>query len=78
MAVIIIVAVTSGNNWIKQQQFKKLSLVPEGKSVKVIRGGDVVYISAYDLLVGDIQLVETGDIISVDGVVVENQGIIAD
>ena len=77
-AVVIIVTVTSGNNWIKEQQFKKLNEVAERKYVNVIRNNDVFNVSVYDLLVGDIQLVETGEIISVDGLVVESHNIIAD
>ncbi len=34
--------------------------------------------SVYDLVVGDIQEIETGEIISVDGLVVESHNIVAD
>lgn len=78
LAIAIIVSVTSGNNWVKEQQFKKLNEVAERKYVNVIRNGEVVHISVYDIVVGDIQLVETGEIISVDGLVVESHNIIAD
>ena len=78
LAIAIIVSVTSGNNWVKEQQFKKLNEVAERKFVNVIRNGEVVHISVYDIVVGDIQLVETGEIISVDGLVVESHNIIAD
>lgn len=60
VAVVIIVSVTSGNNYIKEQQFKKLNEVAERKYVNVLRDGDTINISVYELLVGDIQLVETG------------------
>lgn len=60
VAVVIIVSVTSGNNYIKEQQFKKLNEVAERKYVNVVRDGDTKNISVYDILVGDIQLVETG------------------
>ncbi len=59
-AILIIVSVTSGNNWIKEQQFKKLNEVAERKFVNVLRNGEVLNVSVYDLLVGDIQEVETG------------------
>lgn len=78
VAIVIIVTVTSGNNYIKEQQFKKLNEVAERKFVNVIRKGEVVNVSVYDLVVGDIQLVETGEIVSVDGVVVESNNIVAD
>jgi Ca2+-transporting ATPase len=46
--------------------------------VNVIRKGEMVNISVYDLLVGDIQQIETGEIISVDGLILENNGIVVD
>lgn len=57
MAVVIIVTVTSGNNWIKEQQFKKLNTLASRKNVDVLRNGQIDNISVYDLLVGDVQLV---------------------
>jgi P-type E1-E2 ATPase len=43
-----------------------------------VRKGKVLNISVDDLLVGDIQTVETGETISVDGFLIESHGIIAD
>lgn len=59
-AVVIIVTVTSGNNWVKEQQFKKLNAIAARKFVNVYRNGKVDNISIDNVLVGDIQLVETG------------------
>ena len=78
LAVVIIVSVTSGNNWVKEQQFKKLNAIASRKNVNVVRNGHVENISVDDLLVGDIQIVETGEIISVDGLVIESHNLIAD
>ena len=39
------------------------------KNVNVIRKGETINMNVYDLLVGDIVQVETGEIISVDGIV---------
>lgn len=57
VAIVIIVTVTSGNNWVKEQQFKKLNEVAERKFVNVIRNGEVLNVLVYELVVGDIQLV---------------------
>ena len=78
MAVVIIVTVTSGNNWIKEQQFKKLNKAASFKKVNVFRNDHVDNILVDDLLVGDIQIIETGEIISVDGFLIESHDIIAD
>jgi P-type Ca2+ transporter type 2B len=77
-AVVIIVTVTSGNNWVKEQQFKKLNAIASKKNVNVYRSGHVENISVDDLLVGDVQIVETGEIISVDGFLLEGHNLIAD
>lgn len=54
MAVIIIVTVTSGNNYIKEKQFQKLNAMATAKNINAYRGGDLVNMSVYDLLVGDV------------------------
>ena len=44
-------------------------------NVRVIRNGKVVSINSRDIVVGDIVLLEEGDKISVDGVILECQGL---
>ena len=61
IAVIIIVSVIAGNNYIKDQQFRKLNAIAPNKKINVIKGGKTIRISIYDLLVGDIVYVERGD-----------------
>ena len=39
--------------------------------MNVIRQGRVLHMNVYELLVGDVVQVETGEIISVDGIVIE-------
>lgn len=78
VAVIIIVTVTSGNNWVKERQFQKLNAIASQKYVNVLRNGDWINISVYDMLVGDIQYVDTGEILSVDGVVIESYNLVTD
>lgn len=54
LAVIIIVTVTSGNNYLKEKQFQKLNAMATAKNINAYRGGDLVNMSVYDLLVGDV------------------------
>lgn len=54
LAVVIIVSVTSTNNYLKEKQFQKLNALATAKNINVLRGGDLLNISVYDLLVGDI------------------------
>ena len=78
LAVIIITVVASGNNYVKEQQFQKLNEAAAKKNVNVIRNGKVENISVYDLLVGDIVNVETGEIFSVDGLIIESKRLSVD
>jgi Ca2+ transporting ATPase len=57
IAVVIIVTVTSGNNWMKEKQFQKLNAIASKKFVNVLRNGEWVHMSVDDVLVGDIQYV---------------------
>lgn len=78
LAVIIIVTVTSGNNYMKEQQFQKLNAIAQAKNVNVYRGGDLVNLSVYELMVGDIVEIETGEILSVDGILIDGNNISID
>lgn len=53
----------------KEKQFRKLNEVASRKNVNVLRNGEIIHMSVYDLLVGDIVQVETGEILSVDGLI---------
>ena len=78
LAVVIIVTVTSGNNYLKEKQFQKLNAMATAKDVHVYRGGDLIKMSVYDLLVGDIVQISTGEIFSVDGILIEGSDIEVD
>lgn len=78
IAVVIIVTVTSGNNYIKEQQFQRLNAIATAKDIHVYRGGDLIKMSVYDLLVGDIVQISTGEIFSVDGILIEGNDISVD
>ncbi len=71
LAVIIITVVASGNNYMKEKQFRKLNEVASRKNINVVRNGKILNMSVFELLVGDIVFIETGEILSVDGVVIE-------
>ena len=72
LAVVIITIVTTGNNYLKEKQFRKLNEIATRKNINVTRDGHIINMSVYELLVGDIVQIETGEIISVDGIVVQS------
>lgn len=78
LAVILIVSVTSTNNYLKEKQFQKLNAIATQKNTNVIRGGELINISVYELMVGDICEIETGEILSVDGILIEGHNLSCD
>ena len=67
IAVVIVLAVTAGNDYSKDKKFKKLLLLQSDKKVKVLRDGLVDQISTWDILVGDIIKLAPGDEVPADG-----------
>ncbi|KAJ3009739.1 UNVERIFIED_CONTAM: Calcium-transporting ATPase 10, plasma membrane-type [Siphonaria sp. JEL0065] len=77
-AVVIVLSVTAGNDYSKDKKFKKLLMMQSDKKVKVIRGGKKDEISSWDVLVGDIVEVSTGDEIPADGLFVSGNRLVID
>jgi P-type Ca2+ transporter type 2B len=80
IAVTIIVAVTAGNNYVKEKQFQKLVSKATEDYIAVFRGGDGLTktIINYDLVVGDIIKIETGMRIPCDCILIEGTDIACD
>jgi Ca2+-transporting ATPase len=77
-AIIIVVVVGTVNDWQKEKQFVKLNKKKEDRSVKVIRLGKLMEISVYDILVGDVMYLESGDLVPVDGIFIDGHGVTCD
>ncbi|RYP60420.1 hypothetical protein DL769_008123 [Monosporascus sp. CRB-8-3] len=71
VAIIIVVLVGSLNDWQKEKQFAKLNRKKQDRLIKVVRSGKTVEISVFDLLAGDVVHLEPGDLIPVDGVLIQ-------
>lgn len=54
----------------QEKQFEKLNAKFEQRDVKVIRNGHPQFISVFDVLVGDIICVQTGEIFPIDGILI--------
>ena len=72
------VMVGSLNDWQKERQFRVLNDKKEERGVKVIRSGDERIIDVKELLVGDIALLEPGEIIPCDGVFISGHNVKCD
>lgn len=78
VAVIIVSVVGAANDWQKERQFVKLNRKKEEYMIKVIRDGHTKEISVFDIMVGDLVLIEPGDVMSTDGILVNGYGIKTD
>ena len=70
--------VGSLNDWQKGKQFEALNEKREERSVKVVRDGREHLIDVHTVVVGDIVLLEPGDIISCDGVFLSGHNVRCD
>lgn len=78
IAICIVVLVGSLNDWQKELQFKKLNAKKEDRSVKAIRDGTEQLMSVYDIVVGDLLVLEPGEIVPVDGLFIEGHNVKCD
>ncbi|KAF2265811.1 calcium-translocating P-type ATPase [Lojkania enalia] len=78
VAIVIVVVVGALNDWQKERQFVKLNRKKEDRYVKCIRSGKTREVSVYDILVGDVVLLEPGDMVPVDGILIDGHGIKCD
>ncbi|KAI1777310.1 calcium-translocating P-type ATPase [Hypoxylon cercidicola] len=71
VAIVIVVLVGSLNDWQKERQFAKLNRKKQDRLIKAIRAGKTVEISIYDIMAGDVIHLEPGDLIPVDGILIQ-------
>lgn len=78
VAILVVVIVGALNDWQKERQFRRLHKKKEDRYVTVIRSGKPSKISVHDVLVGDVMMLEQGDVIPVDGVLIQGHHISCD
>ncbi|KNC52008.1 P-type ATPase [Thecamonas trahens ATCC 50062] len=80
IAVIIVVLVTAINDFKREKQFQKLNKIKDARDVNVIRAESEgpVSISVHDVVVGDLLVLSTGDIVPVDGLYVSGSSCATD
>ena len=78
VAVLIVVGVGSLNDWQKEKQFEGLNEKREERSVKVVRDGREQLIHVHDVVVGDVVLLEPGEVIPCDGVFLSGHNVRCD
>ncbi|CAL1717036.1 unnamed protein product [Somion occarium] len=78
VAIAIVVMVGSLNDWQKERQFQALNEKKEERGVKVIRDGAEQVIDVKQVVVGDIAILEPGEIIPCDGVFLSGHNVKCD
>lgn len=78
IAVVIVVLVTGLNDYRREKQFVVLNAKKDDRRIKAVRSGKSVVISVFDVMVGDVLHLESGDSVPADGVLIENYGIKCD
>ncbi|KAL9026686.1 MAG: hypothetical protein Q9196_004682 [Gyalolechia fulgens] len=78
VAIVIVVLVTGLNDYRREKQFSALNAKKEDRQVKAIRSGKSIMISVFDVMVGDILHLESGDSIPADGILVGGHGLRCD
>lgn len=78
VAVVIVVLVTGLNDYRREKQFVALTKKKEDRQVKAIRSGKSILISVYDVMVGDVLHLESGDSIPADGILIHGHGVRCD
>lgn len=68
----------AGNDYQKDKQFKKLNAQKDKLEVKVIRDGEQTLVENTEIVVGDLLLLDTGDKIAADGVVMKGFNLVVD
>ncbi|KAI0532075.1 calcium-translocating P-type ATPase [Xylaria digitata] len=78
VAILIVTLVGSLNDWQKERAFVKLNAKKEDREIKVIRSGKSFMINVRDILVGDVLHLEPGDLVPVDGILINGHDIKCD
>ncbi len=77
-AVVIVVVVASHNDWQKEKAFVKLNTKKDDREVKVLRSGKSMLINVSDVVVGDVVYLEPGDLVPVDGILINGHNVKCD
>ena len=75
VAVLLVVIVSSLNNFRQSRQLEKLSKQRNNIKVDVVRGGRRQQVSIYDIVVGDIVCLKIGDQVPADGLFVNGHSL---
>ncbi|KAF9384721.1 hypothetical protein CPC16_008331 [Podila verticillata] len=77
-AVAAVVFTNAINDYQKERQFRKLNAKKDDRCVKLLRDGREQEINVKEVQVGDVLLMEPGDLLAVDGIILKSHNITCD
>ncbi|OMJ26336.1 Calcium-transporting ATPase PAT1 [Smittium culicis] len=78
IAIAVVVLVSASNDYKKDKQFKKLNEKKKDRYIKVIRDGIQKELSVNCVMVGDIMVVESGEVLCADAVLISSSNLKVD
>ncbi|KAB5522141.1 hypothetical protein GE09DRAFT_501888 [Coniochaeta sp. 2T2.1] len=78
VAIVIVVLVGTINDWQMERQFNTLNKKHNDRTAKVIRSGKSLEVSVFDIMVGDVMHLSTGDVVPVDGIFIGGHAVKCD
>ncbi|KAG0198817.1 hypothetical protein BGX28_007790 [Mortierella sp. GBA30] len=77
-AVAAVVFTDATNDYQKERQFRKLNTKRDDRCVRLLRDGREQEINVKEVQVGDIMLLDPGDLLAVNGIVLKSHNVICD
>ncbi|GJJ70388.1 P-type Ca2+ transporter type 2C [Entomortierella parvispora] len=77
-AVAAVVFTNAINDYQKERQFRKLNAKKDDRNVKLLRDGHEQEVNVKEVQVGDVMLMEPGDLLAVDGIILKSHNITCD
>ena len=78
IAVLLVIVGSALSNYRQETQFDKLSKISDNIKIDVVRGGRRQEISIFDIVVGDVVLLNLGDQIPADGLFLSGHSLLID
>ncbi|KAJ0791245.1 putative P-type Ca(2+) transporter [Helianthus annuus] len=78
VAVILVIIVSAVSNFRQEKQFDKLSKISNDIKIDVVREGRRQKISIFDVVVGDVVILNIGDQVPADGLFIDGHSLLVD
>ncbi|CAI5509662.1 unnamed protein product [Closterium sp. Naga37s-1] len=78
LSILLVVFVTATSDYRQSLQFRLLDAEKKKVTVEVLRGGVRQALSVFDLVVGDVIVLSTGDIVPADALLIQGHSLVVD